>query len=76
MTEITRAQVARVGVDLSKRTYQVHAVDQSGRVVLAKAMTPERFFAWCMLTRDTVFDPDHLPQAPAARGASTPQPAV
>lgn len=47
MTEITRAVVARVGVDLSKRTYQVHAVDGLGRVVLVKAMTPERFYEWC-----------------------------
>jgi len=47
MTEITRAPVARVGVDLSKRVYQVHAVDRRGGVVQAKAMTPQRFFAWC-----------------------------
>lgn len=47
MAEITRALIARVGVDLSKRVFQVHAVERSGRVVLAKAMSPERFFAWC-----------------------------
>ena len=47
MSEITRALVARVGVDLSKRVLQVHAVDRSGRVLLAKAMSPDRFFAWC-----------------------------
>lgn len=47
MAEITRALLARVGVDLSKRVYQVHAVDAHGRCVLAKAMTPDRFFAWC-----------------------------
>ena len=41
------ALVARVGVDLSKRVYQVHAVDRSGKVLLAKAMSPERFLAWC-----------------------------
>lgn len=39
--------MARVGVDLSKRVYQVHAVDAQGRCVLAKAMAPDRFFAWC-----------------------------
>ena len=44
MAEITRALVARVGVDLSKRVYQVHAVDRSGRVVLARPMQPQRFF--------------------------------
>lgn len=47
MTEITRAPVARVGVDLSKRVYQVHAVDRSGHVLVAKPMAPERFFNWC-----------------------------
>ena len=47
MAEITHAPAVRVGVDLSKRVYQVHAVDRSGRVVLAKALAPERFFAWC-----------------------------
>jgi transposase len=41
------AAVARVGVDLSKRFYQVHAVDGSGMKVLTKAMSPERFFTWC-----------------------------
>lgn len=47
MAEITIALVARIGVDLSKRVYQVHAVDRAGRPVLTKPMTPERFFAWC-----------------------------
>ncbi|WP_422084748.1 IS110 family transposase [Variovorax sp.] len=47
MTEITQASIARVGVDLSKRVYQVHAVDRAGTRVLAKAMSPDRFFAWC-----------------------------
>ena len=47
MAEVTRGEAARVGVDLSKRVFQVHAVDRSGRVVLAKALSPDRFFAWC-----------------------------
>ena len=47
MSEITRALIARVGVDLSKRVYQVHAVDRSGRVVLTRALSVERFFGWC-----------------------------
>ena len=47
MSEITRALISRVGVDLSKRVFQVHAVDRSGRLLLAKAMSPDRFFAWC-----------------------------
>ena len=47
MAEITRSAVARVGVDLSKRVFQVHAVDRGGRVLVAKPMSPERFFAWC-----------------------------
>lgn len=47
MAEITRSAIARVGVDLSKRVFQVHAVDRWGRVVLARPMSPARFFAWC-----------------------------
>jgi transposase len=47
MAEITRSAVARVGVDLSKRVFQVHAVDRGGRVLVAKPMSPERFFVWC-----------------------------
>lgn len=47
MSEITRGAVVRVGVDLSKRVYQVHAVDRSGRVLMAKPFAPDRFFAWC-----------------------------
>ena len=46
MAEITRAPVARVGVDPSKRVYQVHAVDAAGHLMLARA-PPDRFFAWC-----------------------------
>ena len=47
MAEVTWGCVARVGVDLSKRVYQVHAVDRSGRVLLAKPLTPDRFYSWC-----------------------------
>lgn len=47
MAEVTWGLVARVGVDLSKRVYQVHAVDRSGRVLVAKPLSRERFFAWC-----------------------------
>lgn len=47
MTKITREPVMRVGVDLSKRSYQVHAVDEAGRIALARSMSPDRFFAWC-----------------------------
>src|SRR5688572_12003843 len=47
MSQIARAVIARVGVDLSKRQYQVHAVDRAGRVAVAKALSPERFYTWC-----------------------------
>lgn len=47
MGGVTRDTIARVGVDLSKRVLQVHAVDRSGRVVLAKPLSPDRFFDWC-----------------------------
>jgi transposase len=41
------AQVVQVGVDLSKRSYQVHAIDAAGCVIERRATTPDRFFAWC-----------------------------
>lgn len=47
MSKVTCSLVVRVGVDLSKRVYQVHAVDRWGRVVVVKAFSPERFYAWC-----------------------------
>lgn len=33
MSDITRGEIVRVGVDLAKRVIQVHAVDATGRVV-------------------------------------------
>lgn len=47
MNEINRSLVWRVGVDLAKRIYQVHGVDGFEKVVVARTMTPERFFEWC-----------------------------
>jgi len=47
MSEITRGDVVRVGVDLAKRVIQVHAVDASGRVVACKALARDKFMAWC-----------------------------
>lgn len=47
MTEITRAPISRVGVDLAKRVIQVHAVDAPGRVATTKALSREKFISWC-----------------------------
>jgi transposase len=47
MSEITRGQIVRVGVDLAKRVIQVHAVDAAGRVVTARALQRDKFSAWC-----------------------------
>jgi len=47
MSEITRGEIVRVGVDLAKRVIQVHAVDGVGRLVAAKALQREKFSAWC-----------------------------
>jgi transposase len=47
MSEINRTLICRVGVDLAKRVYQIHAVDGFDKVVLAKSMSPQRFIAWC-----------------------------
>jgi transposase len=48
MGEITRALIARVGVDLAKRVIQVHAVDAMGRRVVARALKRDQFIAWCL----------------------------
>lgn len=47
MDKITRVQAARVGVDLSKRVIQVHAVDGGGRVLTSRALARDKFLAWC-----------------------------
>lgn len=47
MGEITRGEIVRVGVDLAKRVIQVHAVDGSGRVITARALSREKFMPWC-----------------------------
>jgi transposase len=43
MSEIIRAVIARVGVDLAKQVIQVHAVDATGRRVVARALKCEQF---------------------------------
>jgi transposase len=40
-------EITRVGVDLAKRVIQVHAVDETGRVVVAKQLQRDGFTAWC-----------------------------
>jgi transposase len=47
MGEITRALIARVGVDLAKHVIQVHAVDLAGRRVVSRAIKRDQFMAWC-----------------------------
>jgi transposase len=47
MSEIPRAAIARVGVDLAKRVIQVHAVDAAGRRVVARPLKRDQFIAWC-----------------------------
>jgi transposase len=37
MTEITRALMVRVGVDIAKQVIQVHAVDAAGRKLVSGA---------------------------------------
>jgi len=47
MAEITRALIARVGVDLAKNVIQVHAVDAAGRRVVSRSLKRDQFLAWC-----------------------------
>ena len=41
------SEITRVGVDLAKQVIQVHAVDQSGRVVIRRALPRKSFVDWC-----------------------------
>ena len=45
MSEITRAAIARVGVDLAKNVIQVHAVDGASRRVAVRAIKRGQFLA-------------------------------
>lgn len=47
MTEVTRAPIVRVGVDIAKLVVQVHAVDGAGRVVVRRGIKRDQFLAWC-----------------------------
>ncbi|MEY4751967.1 MAG: hypothetical protein RIQ60_4181 [Pseudomonadota bacterium] len=47
MSDITRGQIVRVGVDLAKRVIHVVAVDAAGRVVTNRPLPREKFLAWC-----------------------------
>lgn len=40
-------EITRVGVDLAKRVIQVHAVNADGQRVTGRALSRERFMAWC-----------------------------
>jgi transposase len=41
------ARIARVGADLAKRVFQVHAVDGVGRGMCRRSLPREKFVAWC-----------------------------
>ena len=41
------SEITRVGVDLAKQVIQVHAVDAAGKVVTNRALTRNKFLAWC-----------------------------
>ena len=60
-------EITRVGLDLAKRVYQVHAVDRAGRKVLARSMSPTRFFQWattlpsnCLLAMESCSGAHHV----------------
>lgn len=41
-------KITRVGVDLAKRVIQVHAVDDAGARITARALARDKFLAWCL----------------------------
>jgi hypothetical protein len=42
-----RGEITRVGVDLAKQVIQVHGVDATERVVIARSMSRGKFATWC-----------------------------
>jgi transposase len=49
MDKNTQVPAVRVGVDLSKRVIQVHAVDTGTRVLTNRALSRDKFLSWCSL---------------------------
>lgn len=47
MDKITRGLPTRVGVDLSKRLIQVHAVDSQAHLITSRALSRDNFLPWC-----------------------------
>ncbi len=47
MDKNTQVPAVRVGVDLSKRVIQVHAVDAAGRALTNRALARDKFLPWC-----------------------------
>jgi transposase len=41
------SEITRVGVDLAKQVIQVHGVDATERVVIARGMSRHKFAQWC-----------------------------
>ena len=70
MAEITRALIARVGVDLAKNVIQVHAVDAAGRRVVRRAFKRELFVAWCVQLPQAVWWQWRRAQARTTSGES------
>lgn len=40
------SEITRVGVDLAKRVYQIHAVDRTEKTLAVRPISPTRFFEW------------------------------
>jgi transposase len=60
-------EITRVGVDLAKRVYQIHAVNRAGHKVLARSMSPARFLEWastlpsnCLVAMESCSGAHHL----------------
>lgn len=47
MSKNTQIAAVRVGVDLSKRVIQVHAVGADGHVLTNRALSRDKFLPWC-----------------------------
>lgn len=75
MENLNPNTIIRVGVDLAKRVYQVHAVNTIEAVALTKAMSPDKFFDWartlppgCLVAMESCSGAHHVSRRLAALG--------
>ncbi|WP_157272395.1 IS110 family transposase [Azohydromonas aeria] len=47
MSEATRSEIVRVGIDLAKRVIDAHGVDAAGKLLTRRSLSRAKFLPWC-----------------------------